>query len=297
MAEPTFNRQRLLERITTFTPLGIRFWDPVRNTQVSDGLTVTARPETLSGSVTRAFRTASGIYTFQGLQGLHDVEYPEEDTVIASSPPQTTPFIIEVQDQLQRFLPVVFRIELPLPYRGIFPTVLPNSPPGGSPRGFYLFSAPTRSAAPGLAAVRGCLVEAFSRRPAAHAVLEVEINNGATWYGIADERGCIAVLFPYPTVRNVLGTSPPGMLQTPLLQQRWDSAIRVRYSPVTLAFTPGATTPDLRSILNQAPGGLWPTQTGPPFAELSVTLHYGQELVVRTDNLSVLVLSPGASPP
>jgi hypothetical protein len=297
MAELTFNRHRLLERITTFTPLGIRFWDPVRNMQVSDGLTVTARPETPHGSVTRAFRTASGIYAFQGLQGLHDVEYPEEDAVIASSPPQTTPFVIEVRDQLRRFLPIVFRIELPLPYRGIFPTVLPNSPPGGSPRGFYLFSAPTRSAAPELAAVRGCLVEAFSRRPAAHAVLEVEVNNGPTWYGVADERGCIAVLFPYPTSRNVLGTSPPGMLQTPLLQQHWDTTICVRYSPGTLVLPPGATTPELRSILTQAPGGLWLTQTGPPLAELPGTLHYGQELVVRTEHLSVLLLSPGASPP
>jgi hypothetical protein len=140
-------------------------------------------------------------------------------------------------------------------------------------------------------------VDAFSRRPAAHAVLEVEINAGATWYGVADERGCIAVLFPYPTIRNALGTSPPGLLQTPLPQQHWEIAIRVRYAPGTLTFPAGATIPDLRSIFNQAPGGLWPTQTGPPIAELPAALYYGQELVMRTDTLSVLLLSSGASPP
>jgi hypothetical protein len=119
----------------------------------------------------------------------------------------------------------------------------------------------------------------------------VEINNGATWYGVADEWGRIAVLFPYPTMQNVLGTLPPGLLQTPLPQQHWDMVIRVRYAPGTLTFPAGATLPDLRSIFNQAPGGFQLTQTGPSIAALPGVLYYGQELVLRTDNLSVLLLS------
>lgn len=320
MIEAIFDIQNRLEQTTVFTPLGIRFWDQVRDTQVSDSLMVIARPATIvqgsppagsppdfylysatAGSVTTAFRTASGVYAFQGLPGLHDVEYPVGELALEASPPNKRYFIIEVKDEQRRFLPTVFGVELPLDYRGVFlngispltessPPI--GSPPFSSPPGFYLFSAPTRATAPGLAAVRGCLVEASTERPAAYAVLEVQVN-GKTWYGVADERGCVAVLFPYPTFINTPGLSPPDTLRIlPLQQQKWELTIRVRFNPDTLYFPLGEkNSPDLRTILKQSPGVIWRACPQSPIAELpveelSLNLVFGRELVLQTANLS-----------
>jgi hypothetical protein len=317
MAELTFDRQPLRERITIFTPLGIRFWDPVRDSQVRDHLVVTARPETMYESVTTAFQTASGVYAFQDLPGLHAVEYPEDGPPLQGSPPRTQRFVIAVKDRLERFLPAAFCLDLPLPYRGIFlnaalsspvqespPFASPlfASPPISNPPGVYLFSAPTRTVSPGIAAIRGHLVEYTPGSPpeqpaqdAAYAVLEVQVNgSNQTWYGIANSRGCIAVLFPYPPIRSRLQLSPPGLPQISLQNQRWDIAIRVRYSPDTLQPLPGTKVPDLRSLFRQSAGRIWLSQTGPSVSEWSTELYFGEELVVRTGNSATLMLSPGA---
>jgi hypothetical protein len=286
--------QERLERITIFTPLGIRFWDLTREIPVTDDLQVTARPDMADGPTIPAFRTASGIYAFQGLPGLHAVEYPVGDVALTTSPPDTKRFVVEVKDLQRRFLSVVFSVSLPLPYKGIFPVATPGSPPG--PPGFYLFSAPTRLAAAGMAAVRGHLVEHSTQRPAAYAVLEVQFQDKNTWYGIADERGCLAVLFPYPAITGALGASPPSAPQIPLHEQQWELTFRVRYAPATLTIPLGTETPDLFSILNQSPGFIWPSQVGPPVAEWFLDLIFGQELVTRTDDLSTLLISPAGSP-
>jgi len=70
-----------LERVTIVTALGIRFWDALLDAPVRDGLDVTARPLGQRAGGTVAFRTASGIYAFRGLPGLHDVEYPAGDAL------------------------------------------------------------------------------------------------------------------------------------------------------------------------------------------------------------------------
>src|SRR5207248_5786205 len=139
-----------------------------RDTQVSEGLTVTARPQGTRLAVTDAFRTASGVYAFQGLPGMRAVEYPAQDTDPVGSPPVTRRFIVEVTDQERRFLPMVLSVELP--YRGVFPTGTHSSPLGHQLPGVYLFSSPTRPAMPSLAVVRAQLVDADTRQPAAHAL-------------------------------------------------------------------------------------------------------------------------------
>ena len=60
-------RDKMAERVTQFTPLGIRFWDSVLDKQVSDHLLIKAYPTAGFRPVINAFRTASGIYAFQGL--------------------------------------------------------------------------------------------------------------------------------------------------------------------------------------------------------------------------------------
>lgn len=301
MIEPIFELAKPRECVTIFTPLGIRFWDPALDTQVSEGLTVTARPQGGHHSVSRAFRTASGIYAFQGLPGLHDVEYPTGGRVFTGSPPITSRFIVEVIDGQRRFLPAVFSVDLP--YRGIFPTETVSSLLGSRPPGFYLFSAPTRPATPSLAAVRAQLVElvdATTQQPAAHAVLQVQVPGRKSWCGVADERGCVAVLFPYPTFTGTSGVTSPVTPRAGMVPQQWEVNLRVRYAPSVLTIPPGAKIPDLRSILSQTPGIIWSTlavQPEQPVSQLSAQLTFGQELVVRTDHESVLLISPVASPP
>jgi hypothetical protein len=287
-----------LELVSVSTTLGIRFWDPAMDTQVSRGLVVTASPESDSGLVNVAFQTASGIYSFRGLPGLQSVEMPEQaaEPLTGASPPQPKRYIIQVEDRFERFLPVAFNVELPLPYKGVYSVTPRSSPVESSLPKYYLFSSPSRPAAPGLAAVRASILERYTGNPAAYAVLEVQSQGEGKWYGIADSRGCISVLFPYPRVITRLGHSPP-LLQVPLQEQKWDLSARIRYAPPALIYARGSRRPDLRSIINQGPALIWPAHSGPGVEVISSTLTYGQELVLRTGALSELLIDTAASPP
>jgi hypothetical protein len=287
------------ERVTIVTPLGIRFWDPALDMPIDSGLTVIARPRDSGDPATRAYLTGAGVYAFQGLPGLHALEYPTAD-VYGASPPTPRRFIIEVSDAQRRYLPAVFGVDVP--YWGIFPTGIASSPLGGVLPGFYLFSAPTRPATPSLAAVRAQLdeyVDAATRRPAAYAVLEVMAPGQATWFGVADARGCVAVLFPYPTFTGASGGMSPLAATSGLMEQRWSVTIRARYAPDALTVPSGSSTPDLRSIFNQSPALIWSTLVDlgvPPDQELSSVVTFGQELVLRTDTGPTLVIEPFVSP-
>ena len=270
----------VIERQTIFTPLGIRFWDPAIDAQIGDGLRVRAWPDGATEPVRDAFRTGSGIYAFRGLSGLRDVEYPSEDGV--ASPPPALRFVISVEDRLRRFLPAVMRVDAP--FYGIYPTAGATSPPDDSLPGVYLFSAPWRPAT-ALSSVRADLVRQSTGLPAAHAVLELEIEGSGTWHGIADERGCVAVLFPVPPFQATLGSSPPGP-QAPPHEQQWQVTARVLYDPATLETPAGAQQPDLRTILTQAAGAVWPAAAGLPAAELAATLRFAQDLTLRTAGLA-----------
>lgn len=276
------NNRNFFYHTNVFTALGIRFWDPILDKQVIDDLVVTARLEKKMSPVITSFRTASGIYAFQGLPGLHDMEYPVQgETNIINR----KSFIIEVRDRRKQFLTTVFKVNLPLPYEGIYPNTAYNSPLEESLPGFYLFSAPTRSSSPGLAVVRGQLIESVTENPAAYAVLEVQVKD-RTWYGVADERGCIAVLFPYPAINGMFLASPP----VSIYQQNWEIVIRVRYDPEVLIFPYGSDFPELRSIWSQSSGIIIPSEGNPPVAEFSYNLFFGQEVILQTEGQSGSVL-------
>ena len=271
----------VIERQTTFTPLGIRFWDPATNSQVSHGLRVRAWPDGATGPVREAFRTASGVYAFQGLPGLRTVEYPTHNGG-STSPPVGQRFVVAVEDQQRRFLPVVLRVDAP--FTGIYPTALAASPPGEALPGFYLFSAPWRTAT-ALAVVRADLVRESSGEPAAFAVLEVDGQESGVWHGIADERGSVAVFFPIPPFQATLGSSPPGP-QAPPQEQQWQVTARVLYEPAHLETPAGADVPDLRTVLTQAGGVVWAAAGGASAAQLNATLSFGQDLTLRTTGLA-----------
>jgi hypothetical protein len=298
--EPIFEFFTPVERLRVFTPLGIRFWDPARDIQVTEDLIVMARPQGRRHVVSHAFRTASGIYAFQGLPGLQEVEYPSGTSALTASPPAITRFVVEVTDAQRRFLPLVFSVDVPS--QGIFPTTMLSSPLGSGPSGFYLFSSPTRPVMPSLAVVRAQLeelIEPEQRRPAAHALLEVRIPGQPTAYGLADERGCVAVLFPYPAFIGASSGASPLTSLAAASPQRWVLSISVRYDPPALTVPIGSKLPDLRSICSQAPGVIWSTlvvQPGQTVTQFPAELTFGEELVLRTDDESALLISSAASP-
>jgi hypothetical protein len=300
MRERRLESLRVRDRLTIFTPLGIRFWDPALDIQVNEGLTVTARPLDSRSRTTSAFRTTSGIYAFQGLPGLRAVEYPLGQPLPERSPPATTRFLVEARDEMRRFLPVAFAVSLPYP--GIFPTGSLHGLPAGGPPGFYLFAAPTRPVPATLAVVRAQLVEhgTGSREKAArHAVMEVQGPDGQIGYGLSDERGCATVLFPYPTFSSHSGAvslSPPGTDG----RQRWTLSIGIRYAPDALRFAPASSLPELRSIFNQGSGTIWPGPTASPeqpVSRLSAELIFGEELVLKSAGEATLLISPALSSP
>ena len=283
-----------LETLTTFTVLGIRFWDASRNVQVSDGLHVTARPDVANGRSTTAFITPSGNYVFRSLPGLNTWEYPVAAVPDPPAPEDATRFIIDVLDLQNRFLPTTFQVDLPLPNRGLFPMAAQNGTPGDSSLGAYLFSAPTRLASPGEVVIRAHLVDEDNGRSAAFALLDIRIIGTdplQRWDGIADAQGSVLVQFPMPSLSDV---ADDAVTTTSLADKYWHIQVRVHYQPSVLTFPTGSTIPDLRSIYDQGQGTVWPQQTGPPTDHIDEDLFFGQEFILRTDDLSDFWISPAA---
>lgn len=287
-----------LEQVAVFTVLGILFWDQTLDRPVTDGLMVTAQLQNSSYPVVTAFRTASGAYAFQGLPGLHDVEYPSSGS-IAASPPKSLTFVITVADTEQRFLPALFAVELPLSYGGLFLSQGIGSPAADNAHA-YLFSAPTRAGAPGVSVVRADLWDRDRDRPAAYAALQLSID-GQSWTGIADDQGRVQLQFPSPLLRSLNLGSPPGRGQGAPSSVTWPISVEVLYEPSQLRFplaglpdvpSPWGTTPSLKSILDaQQPALVWRDEAGPPVSEWTGEISYGSPLVLRTNTSDPATLS------
>lgn len=296
---------KVLEELATFTPLGIRFWDPVMDEQIRDSLKVTARPQNKKGPIIQAFRTVSDVYAFNNLPGMRSIEHRLQDFDSIVSPPDKYGFIIEVEDIRRRYIKVAFQVNLPLPYKGIFLSQLPSSSPQTSQKGFLLFSAPTRTRPSWLAVIRGELVDFNTGNRAAHAVVRISTLHGNRWYGLADENGNFSVLLSYPTIEGSFVGSPQTFISNPLNSQSWDLFVEVLYNPNQLVPIPYTTVPDYLSILSQEKAQIWlkipgngsPAEEGSYVSELLVTLEFGREMILRTKGQYELIISPTVSSP
>jgi hypothetical protein len=290
---------RVIETVSTVTTLGIRFWDPVTDAQIRDGLVVTACAATQSRSTpfVNAARTLSGYYAFHKLPGL--VRFENGSIPIDGSPLAARRFRIETRDTLRRFLDTAFEVDVPLGYRGLFPAAAGS--PGGNAPGFLLYSAPTRRRPSWLGCVRGELEQLGNGRPAAHAVVAVRDPGGRTWRGIADEAGRFIVFLAFPEIEASLGGSPPSPGQAALGERSWVLRVAVFHQASMLRALPGTTVPDLQSILNQSPEtDVWqllPSEGGTPQSDWVGELHFGGELVARTGDGSKLLVGPETTSP
>lgn len=295
---------QVFERYAVLCPFGVRFHDPVMHTSIGEGLRVTARPPGRHGRKRGAHLTRSDVFAFQNLPGLRNIEIGRGDQLFWDSFDQglspRRSFVIEVEDSWRRFLPFSFTAELPR--RGLFelacldsPRSLIDLPNAGVP----LFSSPARLAPGGMAVVRAQIEEFGTSRPAAGALLEIEASSASMpatrALGLTDNKGRVAVMFPYPE----LAPPPSQRLSPPLGSQslssrEWRVSVRIFWGPVSAS----EEFPDLCALLRDQPERE-PLGTISPLGRLPVqTLRYGQELILRSEeSLSVLFINSAASPP
>lgn len=269
----------LLEKLIIRTPLGLRFWDHGANEAVRHNLIVTAWPRESGSSARLAIKNPSGIYSFHGLPGLRDWEYPRGDEKSKDQLFVNKQFIIKIEDPQNQFLTVAAVVEVPQPDDRIFDDAI-SSPPEGD-KGFRLFSAPTRVAKAYLAVVRAYLWDALKGEEAAHGMLKIGIGT-ATWTGIADEKGKVAVMFPYPMDLRSLDASPPSS-RIPLHEQSWHISVRVFYGGADMTPLPFAELPNLKNIMAQTQAGIYETLSS-SLDQLHETLTLGRQLVLRTSH-------------
>jgi hypothetical protein len=284
----------MVDVIQLFAPLGLRFWDAATDEPVSAGLRVAAAPADGGEARTRATRTVSGVFAFHDLPGLRDLTHPPGVGPPEDVPPATV--LVRVDDAQGRFLPVVHRIDLPLPERGVYrpPTGGPPalSPPAGFEPRFYLFSAPSRRARPGLAEVRARLASSPDGPPLAYALVVVETGE-ALHISRSDDDGQVAVLFPYPPIETPVGDgSPLPDVGASLHAQEWSLDVRVFHDPARLDDPLGDGIPELGELLAQrdSPVGIRASTDGPALDLLPALLRFGEPCILRTDNLSVLLV-------
>ena len=93
---------QLLERIGRRTLLGIRFWDPALDVQIKDGLRVMLSPVENIDKTIIAYRTHGGIYAFDNIPGMREVETTlSEDSI--GSPFETRAYVLTVGDMTGQF--------------------------------------------------------------------------------------------------------------------------------------------------------------------------------------------------
>jgi hypothetical protein len=279
-----------LETIIHRTPLGVRCLDSSNLLLVTTGLRITAKPLFVSAKTKVAFMTPSGVFAFEGLTGLHDLEYLSEDEVITSPSPGMK-YAIQTEDTLGRFLP--WGMELTLPRPDVFQAVL--------------FSAPARSAIPGMAKIRGLLVESADK-PASFAHIKVHASGVELGAGLADARGHFVLFFPWPNpLQPPSGgpvTSPNTAGRQTLNTMQWPVTLTFFYQPSAQKFIcerpdgrievvtgqqAGLTqrqsngwrcVPDLKSLLVQQAARVL-LSSGIQSPDLQVMIRFGLETIVR----------------
>ena len=112
----------LLERQSILAPLGLRFRDAVTGEAVAGGLAVHVYPAAAPSARTRALPNRSGAYVLHRAPGLHDAARGAGDEAFWNTVTRKS-FTVEVVDELRRYLPFTFTVELPA--RGLLNWVWP----------------------------------------------------------------------------------------------------------------------------------------------------------------------------
>lgn len=285
---------RPLEHLTITSPYGVRFWDVAGRDFVRSGLALSVG-EVDSPRVLTARQNGSGTWIVGGLRLKRPrAEFASDDAYRASDEfrwgdgtqefwdrwgtPVTT-LALTVSDTESRFLP--YRFRSPAPQRGFARRVCGEGPVDAMP----LYPAPVRRVPNGMAVVRAQLTtrgwtsppgEREQRSPAAWAYVTVVIAGQVAGSSYADERGRVAVMFPWPKpIDNSLSSPPPGRSGNALINQTWRVRLRAFYDGLA-----ADAIPDLCRVLAQREVALQERMANVPLGERE--LQFGCELVVRS---------------
>lgn len=270
-----------LDVVTRTAPLGVRFWDLATHRPVTDGLVVTARPQGRPGAGVTLKPNASGVHVLHGGPVPGEVVRGDgSDAFWAAVAPK--PFALEARDLKGRFLPLT--LSAPVPHKG-FLTAAVASPPGDAhdllaacapPAYVPLFSTPARGAVAGQGLIRANLKRRADEAPASGALVVVEAAGEAVGFGLADPRGDLAIVFPFPELPRRMGapsplTAPTGVLPVFSLTV----ALRVFHD---VGASPLPATPDFAAIASQPEAALLGRKTpravlGPILLELGDALR------------------------
>jgi hypothetical protein len=304
----TIDRTRsviLLDRLTTVAPLGLRFHDASTGQVVGDGLNVSAHPLGQPHSVRDLIPNRRGVFVLHDAPSLRTVENGIGDDDYWENLPRKD-FVIEVRDGQNRFIP--FQFVAALPHRGVYEWQEPamGSPPTTTTRSIPLYSAPARIAPAGMAVIRVDLWDPTREvmgAEAAAAVLELYDKDSFVARGIADQKGRVALMFPYPAPINFAPSSPPGSpLGSPpraagpaLTDQVWAFSVRALYAIQSPPQMPSNDSlPDLRALLSQPPAVLWADEAQTDEL-LDVAVQFGQPLILKSRPPSLSPPSQGGS--
>jgi len=271
----------IMDRVIRTAAFGVRFRDVATDTFVSEGLEVSLCPDSEPSS--RVLATA-------GPSGVFSVHLERKGS-----------FTVEVVDLLSRFVPFKFKVQLPT--QGLFSWVSPSGSPLAETSSVPIYSSATRPPLNAMAVIRADVHDAIQNQPASFAVMEAALDGRLVARGIADDRGRVALIFPYPAPvafpASSPVTSPVGPRGPALRDQVWPLTISVKYYPQAVA--PDA--PDLWVILQQPLATAWADSSlTRPFSELP--LRYGIESVLKSavssssppSRRSVLLVTPAVSP-
>ena len=292
---------RVLDTVTRTAPLGVRFWDTSTQRPVTDGIVVTAFSQGRPDRILTLARNASGNHVLHNAPELARSARGDGTASFWAAPAERVGFTLEVRDRAGRFLPV--RLEVTLPHRGFFEPSCMASPPASpielvaidtqAPAGFVpLFSAAGRAGTGAQAVIRAALRHGDETVPAAWAVLVAEVQGRVAGVGIADRRGDLAMLFPFPELErrpSAAGSpveSPPASQQTGVLPVlATDVRLRVFYSGAPDLAQQSA--PDFCALMAQPERRL--AASVPPMTELgSVRLVLGRELWLQSEGATHL---------
>jgi hypothetical protein len=296
------NSVQILDRLSLVTPLGIRLWDGVTSSIIADTLNAIAHPQANPNLRVQGFPNNQGVYVFRNLPGLRAVEngVGEDIATFWNNPPVQLPFVVEISDNAQRFIP--FQLTMSLPQRGLFalPCVTVGTPPQPTTL-VPLFSAAARAVPGGMAVLRAELWDMTTKQPAAWVVLDVRVPGKQPFQGMSDGKGRIAVILPYPEPTDFAPDgaidaadpqNPPQLQGSPLAEHQWTLEIHAHYKPQS----PVPAIPNLCPTLSQAEGILLADINPNSRKSLTrVTLKYGQELVLRSTDSSAPVNQPAPS--
>lgn len=279
---------RIHDRTRVFTTLGLRFWDAAFDVPIHAALDVHVWLPGSAFPPRRAVRSPGGVYSFHGLPGRAEAEYPGQHERPEDLGPELE-YVVLVDDPAGRFLPVAFSVTLPLRYRGEFLSDSAGSEPGEAGRA-YLFPASSRPVPPGAVAIRADLEDGNTGEPAAWAVIRATVEDREV-SGLADDRGRVLLLAATPAVDRLGLGSPPGSGQGPVGATTWTVGLRVDYQPDALRYpladsglpAPWAERPSLKSILaEQGPAQVTLVDGEDPVAGWTAELGFGEPLVLRT---------------